>query len=415
MIARSWAIAVAVGIGITPGGALAAASPSSSSAVPGDGAYALRFDGVPDSLRPLLALAPGDSARLYDAGALSALAQGLRDRLADRGFLDREVRLVLRPGPGTQPGVARLAVFAPESQATEPRATDTRATDSRPLVPVLAASGDDDGIVARDADALDAAFARASRGIRTVDAIAAGVSAVRDALIDRGRYAAEVGVDSVTTEGGATRVHLRVVPGPRTTVESLELAGATSTRTSAATALSGLRPGSAVTPAVLADARDRLVQSGLFTTVGDPRLVPGESPGGARVVIPVEESRLSRFEGAIGVAREGGVTGQLDLALGNIGGTGRSAGIRWYGPGGGRDDYAVTYREPALFGKPIDAGLSLEAQVADSLYTHTRWSLETGARPFRGARASLAIVRSGSVYSGLARGSSATWSLALRG
>ncbi|HEX7079015.1 MAG TPA: BamA/TamA family outer membrane protein [Candidatus Eisenbacteria bacterium] len=387
------------------GAAPAPASPSVGRSGAPDGAFAARFDGVPDSLRASLALAPEDSARLWSSADLSALAQRLRDDLAARGLVDRAVRLVLVPGRGTSPGVATLSVAGP---AAGPAAAVPR------VVPVLAIAGDGEGIGATDLPVLAAAFTRGSRGSTTTDAVAAGVSAVRDALIERGRYAAEVGVDSIAADSGAIRIHLRVVPGARTTVASLELAGAATTRPSAAAALSGLKPGAAVTPASLAEARDRLVQSGLFATVGDARLVLGDAPGRARVVIPVEESRASRFEGAIGVAREGGVTGRLDLALGNIGGTGRSAGIRWFGPGGGRDDYAVTYREPALFGRALDAGLSLEAQVADSLYTHTRWSLEAGARPARAVRTSLAIVRSGSVYSGLARGSSATWSLSAR-
>src|SRR5438309_1815317 len=72
--------------------------------------------------------------------------------------------------------------------------------------------------------------------------------------------------------------------------------------------------------------------------------------GKARMVAPLVESRLSRFEGALGVQNGGGVTGLFDLALGNIGGSARSAGARWAGYGSGRSEYAARYREPSLFG-----------------------------------------------------------------
>jgi outer membrane protein assembly factor BamA len=261
---------------------------------------------------------------------------------------------------------------------------------------------------------LSAAFAAGSRGASSAGAMADGLVAVRDALIARGHYAAEVTVDSLSSRDGSTQVHLRVRPGDATCFESVDLAGATTTKPSSAAAIAGLRPGRPLTPASLVEARDRLEGSGLFRTVGDPRVAPGSIPGRARVVIPVEEATTSRFEGAIGVADEAGVTGLVDLALGNIAGTGRAAGLRWAGAGNGRSDYAARYREPALLGRAVDVTVALDAQIADSLYTQTRWSLEGGARPWRGGRASLSLARSGIVYSGLARGASQTWSLSGR-
>ncbi|MGH7682490.1 MAG: BamA/TamA family outer membrane protein, partial [Candidatus Eiseniibacteriota bacterium] len=200
-------------------------------------------------------------------------------------------------------------------------------------------------------------------------------------------------------------------PGPPTRIEAIELPGASATRPSAAAAISGLRAGRVVTPALLADGRERLVGSGLFSSVGDPRILSGKEPGGARVVIPVEENTASRFEGALGVAKGGGVTGLIDLGLGNIAGTGRTAGARWAGLGDGRSTYALRYREPALLGKPIDGSFALDGDVADSLFTQTRWALGFGGRPMPRSRASLGFAHTGSTYSGYGRGSSETWSM----
>ena len=210
---------------------------------------------------------------------------------------------------------------------------------------------------------------------------------------------------------GETLVYVTYSPGPPTQIEAIELPGATTTRPNAAAAISGLKTGRVVTPALLADARERLIGSGLFASVGDPRILSGKEPGRARVVIPVEENTASQFEGAIGVAKGGGVTGLIDLGLGNIAGTGRSAGARWAGLGDGRSTYALRYREPALLGKPIDASFALDGDVADSLFTQTRWALGFGGRPVARSHAALGLAHTGSTYSGYGRGSSETWSM----
>jgi outer membrane protein assembly factor BamA len=253
-------------------------------------------------------------------------------------------------------------------------------------------------------------FARGSHGGSDPASIAAGIDAIRDDEVAAGRYASAVAIDSVVASGPVTRVYLRVAEGPAVTLESLELAGATATRPSTAATISGLKSGRTLTPALLADARERLVASNLFITVGEPRVAPGSEPARARVVIPVEESNASSFQGALGMGSGGGLTGLLDVALGNIGGTGRSAGARWAGLGDGNSNYALRYREPALFGRPVDATFQLDAQVAESLYTQTRWVLGFGVRPASRSQGALALARTGSVYSGVGRGSSSTWS-----
>ena len=369
------------------------------------GRYALRVEGCSDTLRARFGIDSLAIARLWDGADLEPLALRMRDHLAVGGEWGATVRLTLHPGAGSEPGTACLVLIRD--------AAPSAATTPSPLVPPARTTAVIDGADALAAD-LAAAFSAGNRGASSAAAVADGLVAVRDALIARGYYDAAVSVDSLSTSGAALRVHLRVRSGEPTTFEAVELAGATVTKPKSAAAIAGLRPGRTVTPAGLTEARDRLEGSGLFRTVGDPRVAPGTTPGRARVVIPVEEATTSRFEGAIGVADEAGVTGLVDLSLGNIAGTGRAAGLRWAGAGDGRADYAARYREPALFGRAVDVTLALDAQVAESLFTHARWSLEAGARIGGGGRASLSLARSGITYSGLARGASETWSLAGR-
>jgi hypothetical protein len=385
--------------GLTLIGAMVAA-PAFSAAHPEDepsDATAARFslstEGIPDSL---LRIEVSDRSRLWGRQELEALAGRLRDDLLLLGRYDATVRLSIVNGSGTSAGSAIVALrsTAPAGPATKP----PRA------IAVIADGGHGPFDAARS-------FARGSKGAAGPAEIAAGLAAIRDDAVAAGHYGASVAVDSVVRAENEVRVHLSVDLGPPVKVEALEIPGATATRPQAAAAIAGLKAGRRLSPALLADARERLIGSDLFTAVGEARVLPGSEPGRARVLIPVEERNASHFEGAVGVTRDGGLTGLIDLGLGNIGGSGRAAGVRWAGLGEGRASYAFRYREPALLGKPIDGSFALDADVADSLFTQTRWALGLGGRPAPRARGSLAFARSGSVYAGVGRGSSETWSV----
>ncbi len=393
-------------------GALIAATPALSAPPAGDEPslasvpkVLLSAEGIPDSLFRDEAPVSDLFARLWERRELEALAGRLRDRLLLLGRYDATVRLLIVNGSGTAPGSAKLTLRS---------ATDLDRTIGGAAMPPNG-SPRAVAVVAGSAPAgpLDPvrSFERGSRGEASPGGIAAGITAIRDDAVAAGRYAAVVSVDSVVGAGDQVSVYLSVDPGPPVVVEGLELPGATATRPGAAAAIAGLKAGRRITPALLVDARERLIGSDLFATVGEARVLPGREPGRARVLIPVEERNASHFEGALGVTQDGGVTGLIDLGLGNIGGSGRTAGARWAGLGQGRASYALRYREPALLGKPIDGSFSLDADVADSFFTQTRWSLALGGRPAPRARGSVAFAKSGSVYGGVGRGSSETWSV----
>src|SRR5882672_2685244 len=334
--------------------ALLVASPALSASSAGDGSlreaapkYSLSAEGIPDSL--FRDEAAWLFARLWERGELEALAGRLRDRMLRQGRYDAALRLTIVDGSGTAPGAAALTL-RPLLQATgdvdgpAPRIVGPpRIVGSPRIVAVIAGGAPGAGL----ADPARS-FARGCRGDAGPAGIAAGIAAIRDDAVAAGRYAAAVSVDSVARVGDEVLVHLSFDPGSPVVVEELEIPGATVTKPGAAAAISGRKHGRRIAPAVLVDARERLIGSDLFATVGEPRVVPGREPGRARVLIPVEESNVSHFEGALGVTRDGGLTGLIDLGLGNIAGSGRTAGARWAGLGDGRATYALRYREPAL-------------------------------------------------------------------
>jgi hypothetical protein len=385
--------------------ACALLGPGTAGAAPGAGGapeprYSIRIEGVTDSLVTALAGGSGATERLWSRAELEALASKLRDSLISLRRYDATVRLARVEGEGTSPGFAAVTVSGGGDGSGDRGLAGMPAARAVPHVHL----GDP-----RAAEAAEAAFTRGARGSASAEAIAAGLAAVRDASVSEGRYASAVSVDSLVPLGGDLHVHLRLEPGPPVRFDALDLPGASVTRPRSAATIAGLKEGATVTPELLAGARDRLQASGLFTVVGEPRVVAAAEAGRARVVIPVEESNASHFAGAVGVAQGEGLTGTIDLGLGNIGGTGRAAGARWAGLGDGRSLYALRYREPALLGRPIDASFALDADVADSLFSQTRWSLAFGGRLAPRARAGAAVARSEAIYSGLYRGSSATW------
>jgi outer membrane protein insertion porin family len=354
-------------------------------------AYRLAADAASDSLLARVTGGPRRRDRRYDRSELVDLCERLSAARAAAGATAERFRLTLAPGGGASAtGLARIELVGAEA-----------ARPARLQAVVTGAPWS----AARSA----AIVTRGARGGVTPATLRAGVEALREEALRRGHANAEALLDSLAVRGDTAVAYVSLHPGPVVRVESLALEGAVATRGGAAQAISGLRRGTVVTTAALAAARERLEASGLFATVGAPRLAEGASPSDARVVIPVEEVRTSRFEGAVGVQRGAGATGLLDLAVGNLAGSGRSVGVRWRGFGAGRSDYAAGYREPALFGRPLSAALALEGSLVESLYTQTRWDLRLGALLPSRARASIGVERSGAVYTGGARGSSGTW------
>jgi outer membrane protein assembly factor BamA len=116
-------------------------------------------------------------------------------------------------------------------------------------------------------------------------------------------------------------------------------------------------------------ARRRLEQVGLFASAGEPR-VELRPAGGVRVVLPVEETKHNRVEGAVGYSgRTRAVTGLVDLQLGNFLGTGRRFAVRWERQQKDQSRLRLEARDPLLRPLPVGARLSLEQEVRDSTYT----------------------------------------------
>ncbi len=196
-----------------------------------------------------------------------------------------------------------------------------------------------------------------------------GLRAWVDLATERGYPFAAARIESLQVSGGRVRAGVRLDAGPYCRVEEITFPGRTVTRESFLRRLVGFRAGMPFRESDWRGARRRLEQVGLFTMTGEPR-VELRPAGGVQVVLPVEEAKHNRVEGAVGYSgRTRTVTGLVDLQLGNLLGTGRRLAIRWERPQKEQTRLRLEARDPVLGPLPVGARFALEQEVRDSTYT----------------------------------------------
>jgi outer membrane protein assembly factor BamA len=155
---------------------------------------------------------------------------------------------------------------------------------------------------------------------------------------------------------------------------------------------SGLSPGAPYRESDLARARERLLERGVWLEVGEPLVHTANAVDTVGVhwpVVPVP--RPNRFTAVIGLSRRdegsagataaaGGsrLSGQVDLLLPDLAGTGRRLALAWTDDGRDRSRLGFSYLEPLAFGTPLDLEGSLAHEVEAQSYT--RFSTDLRAR-----------------------------------
>jgi len=140
----------------------------------------------------------------------------------------------------------------------------------------------------------------------------------------------------------------------------------------------GLRPGDLFQHSDLTRARQRLLSRDLYTTVGEPQVYLTSAGDTVGVHFPVVARRkVNRLQVVLGLSRnEDGsgsrVSGEVDLRLPNMAGTGRKLQVGWRDDGDKRSRFGFSYLEPLAFGTPLDMGLSLDNEVEKDSYTRFR-------------------------------------------
>jgi len=158
----------------------------------------------------------------------------------------------------------------------------------------------------------------------------------------------------------------------------------------------GIRAGQLFQHSDLGRARQRLLARDLYTTVGEPEVYLTSAMDTVGIHWPVVPRRkVNRLQVILGLSkREDGsgsrVSGEVDLRLPNMAGTGRALQVGWRDDGNQRSHFGFSYLEPLAFGTPLDMWVGLDNEVEEDFYTRFRlennwrlpvvalWGLELG-------------------------------------
>jgi outer membrane protein assembly factor BamA len=294
---------------------------------------------------------------VVDTVLLKGQLESLASALADEGYVDATVRLRTTPTADARADV-HLVVNQGERAvlgAIVHEGTDSLEAAARPGSP-----------------ATQRPFRRAELEWNIDDWL--------DAYDESGFPYARIRPVGVTIDRGvkpaAVTVTLRHEPGPRVILASLDLKGATSTRPEAVARAIGFTPGTVYRQSRIEEGIRRLERTGLVAAVGDVELLPGDDPAHSRLRLTIREASTGSLAGIVGYSGlDERLSGYLDFRLNNIGGTGRRLAARWNAIEDASTLYRLTYREPFLFGRPIDAAVGLEHTIFDTLYATTRSEL----------------------------------------
>ncbi len=138
---------------------------------------------------------------------------------------------------------------------------------------------------------------------------------------------------------------------------------------------SGLRGGQLFSSASLKLAVQRLQARDLYDQVGEPRVYLTPAADTVGIYFPVVPRRkVNRLQVVLGLSRNNStgpsrLSGQVDLDLLNMAGTGRNLQAGWRDDGVGTSRIGFQFREPLLLGSPLDMTLGMNSEVRKDVYT----------------------------------------------
>ncbi|MBI4726154.1 BamA/TamA family outer membrane protein [candidate division TA06 bacterium] len=202
------------------------------------------------------------------------------------------------------------------------------------------------------------------------------MEAISLAYADNGFPQAEISLKELKYENNHLQITFGIKENTRVLVSKITFKGNLATKEATLLKISGLDPGSPFSRLDLEKALKQLNSSGLFIEVNQPLLLIGSETGQQQILIRVKEDRFNRIFGAASyiqpsAGQKGWLAGSLDLFLGNIAGTARSASVRWERPQKENSRLEIDYSEPFLFGFDVSARVGLKHMVEDSAYVKT--------------------------------------------
>lgn len=220
---------------------------------------------------------------------------------------------------------------------------------------------------------------------RAVAHITGEVHALLQDALSRGYPLSRVRIDSVAL-ADSVALWCRLTPGPRARIAGVRFSGPHRSRPGFLRRVVGFERGRPYRPEDALLAREALEDTELYRRIEGPYfLLPGGSEAGeVELLYELEARPVNRLTGILGYSgEEERLYGYVDLALGNLFGTGRAAELRWQGQADLESSFFVSWHEPYLLRWPVSLDARLHHVLQDTVYAETTYGLDLGWFPAR--------------------------------
>jgi outer membrane protein assembly factor BamA len=178
-------------------------------------------------------------------------------------------------------------------------------------------------------------------------------------------------------EARAVRISATLIPGAPVSLGPVSTSLPPGRAADFAVRTSGLRRGMPYRESDLQRAVDRLLARDLYARVDGPLVHLTSSRDTVGIHLPlVPRPKANRLQVVLGLSQpsEGAsrLSGQVDLDMPNLAGTGRALRVGWRDDGVNTSRFGFSYLEPLVLGSPLDTDLALDQEVQRDSYTRIR-------------------------------------------
>lgn len=201
---------------------------------------------------------------------------------------------------------------------------------------------------------------------------------------NRGYPFAAIRLDSLERKGNGFSGALDLDSGPRITFDSLKITGDTKTKPEFISRFLQIKPGQDFSQKKIDEGIQQIRGLPYLKWAGEPELSFQNEE--ATLYLPITDRKINSIDGIIGFLpneNEGGkmlITGQFDIALYNVAGTGRNYELHWQRFNQLSQTLKISGFEPLLLGSNIDASLSFSLLKEDTTFLNRDFRLNFGYR-----------------------------------
>ncbi|MCL6259188.1 BamA/TamA family outer membrane protein [Aquiflexum sp. TKW24L] len=201
---------------------------------------------------------------------------------------------------------------------------------------------------------------------------------------NRGYPFTAIRLDSLERTGNGFSGSLDLDSGPKITFDSLKITGDTKTKPEFLSRFLQIRRGEVFSQKKIDEGIQQIRGLPYLKWAGEPELSFQNEE--ATLYLPINDRRINSIDGIIGFLpneNEGGkmlVTGQFDIALYNVAGTGRNYELHWQRFNQLSQTLKIAGFEPLLLGSNIDASISFSLLKEDTTFLNRDFRLNFGYR-----------------------------------